>query len=102
MPSGVSGCAAAGAAAVVSYAGLLGFVGLVVPHIARRLVGVDHRVLLPACALLGAIFLLVCDTAARTLFAPTELNISSVTAVFGAPVVIALMVSRKNRRFQGV
>ena len=71
------------AGAAVSFAGLISFVGLLVPHIARRLVGVDHRVLLPACALLGAIFLLVCDTAARTLFAPYELPVGILLNVIG-------------------
>ena len=56
---------------------------------------------IPACFLGGAVFCLFCDLLARTMFAPTELSISSVTAVFGAPVVIVMMVSRKRQRFQG-
>ena len=56
---------------------------------------------LPACALGGAAFCMLCDLLARTLFAPTELNLSSVTAAFGAPVVIGLMVTRQSRRSQG-
>ena len=86
------------AGAAVSFAGLISFVGLLVPHIARRLVGVDHRVLLPACALLGAIFLLVCDTAARTLFAPYELPVGILLNVIGGVFVLYLLLGRKRGR----
>ena len=86
------------AGAAVSFSGLLGFVGLLVPHIARRLVGVDHRVLLPACALLGAIFLLVCDTAARTLFAPYELPVGILLNVIGGVFFLYLLLGRKRGR----
>ena len=86
------------AGAAVSFAGLISFVGLLVPHIARRLVGVDHRVLLPACALLGAIFLLVCDTAARTLFAPYELPVGILLNVIGGVFFLYLLLGRKRER----
>lgn len=86
------------AGATVSFAGLISFVGLLVPHIARRLVGVDHRVLLPACALLGAIFLLVCDTAARTLFAPYELPVGILLNVIGGVFFLYLLLGRKRGR----
>lgn len=86
------------AGAAVSFAGLISFVGLLVPHIARRLVGVDHRVLLPACALLGAIFLLVCDTAARTLFAPYELPVGILLNVIGGIFFLYLLLGRKRGR----
>lgn len=86
------------AGAAVSFAGLINFVGLLVPHIARRLVGVDHRVLLPACALLGAIFLLVCDTAARTLFAPYELPVGILLNVIGGVFFLYLLLGRKRGR----
>lgn len=86
------------AGAAVSFAGLISFVGLLVPHIARRLVGVDHRVLLPACALLGAIFLLVCDTAARTLFAPYELPVGILLNVIGGVFFLYLLLGRKRGR----
>ena len=86
------------AGAAVSFAGLISFVGLLVPHIARRLVGVDHRVLLPACALLGAIFLLVCDTAARTLFAPYELPVGILRNVIGGVCFRYLLLGRKRGR----
>lgn len=86
------------AGAAVSFAGLISFVGLLVPHIARRLVGVDHRVLLPACALLGAIFLLVCDTTARTLFAPYELPVGILLNVIGGVFFLYLLLGRKRGR----
>ena len=86
------------AGAAVSFAGLISVVGLLVPHIARRLVGVDHRVLLPACALLGAIFLLVCDTAARTLFAPYELPVGILLNVIGGVFFLYLLLGRKRGR----
>ena len=90
-------------ACVTAFAGPISFVGIAVPHLVKGMMKTAKPlVVMPACFLGGAVFCLFCDLLARTLFAPTELNISSVTAVFGAPVVIALMVSRKNRRFQGV
>ena len=90
-------------ACVTAFAGPISFVGIAVPHLVKGMLKTAKPlVVMPACFLGGAVFCLFCDLLARTLFAPTELNISSVTAVFGAPVVIALMVSRKTRRFQGV
>lgn len=90
-------------ACVTAFAGPISFVGIAVPHVVKGLLKTAKPlVVLPACFLGGAVFCLFCDLLARTLFAPTELNISSVTAVFGAPVVIALMVSRKNRHFREV
>lgn len=86
------------AGSAVSMAGLIGFVGLLVPHIARRLVGSDHRVLFPACALLGAAFLLVCDTAARTLFAPYELPVGILLNVIGGVFFLYLLLGRKRGR----
>lgn len=77
-------------AAVVSFSGLIGFVGLMVPHIMRLAVGPDHRLLLPASGLAGASFLLVADTLARTLFAPTEIPVGIITAVIGGPFFIWL------------
>jgi iron complex transport system permease protein len=82
------------AAASVATAGIVGFVGLVVPHAARLVWGSDHRVLLPAAALLGAAFLLLTDVCARTIAAPTELPLGAVTAVVGVPVFVALLRRR--------
>ena len=90
-------------ACVTAFAGPISFVGIAVPHLVKTMLKTARPlVVVPACFLGGAVFCLFCDLLARTLFAPTELSISSVTAVFGAPVVIVLMLSRKPRRAQGV
>jgi ABC-type Fe3+-siderophore transport system permease subunit len=81
--------------AVVSIAGLIGFVGMVVPHTVRMIVGADHRLLLPASALVGGMFLMIADTVARTVLAPTELPVGVVTALIGGPVFIYLLVKRR-------
>ena len=84
-------------ACVTAFAGPISFVGIAVPHIMKWMLKTARpQLVLPACFLGGAAFCLLCDLLARTLFAPTELNISSVTAVFGAPVVIGLMASRRR------
>lgn len=75
----------------VSTSGVIGFVGLVVPHVCRLLFGPDHRLLLPASFLVGGIFLLVCDIISRVLLAPSEIPVGVVTAVIGAPVFIYLL-----------
>ena len=82
-------------AASVSVCGLIGFVGLIVPHSVRLIFGPDHRLLLPASALLGASFLVVSDTLARTLLAPVELPVGVITAAFGGPFFIYLLRTRK-------
>ena len=79
--------------AAVSIAGPIGFIGLVVPQLIRRLVSVDLRVMVPLSALCGALVLLLADIAARTLFTPWELATGIMTALVGAPVFI-LMASR--------
>ncbi|MEO6028431.1 MAG: iron ABC transporter permease [Candidatus Binatia bacterium] len=83
--------------AVVSVSGLIGFVGLVVPHLMRLLIGADHRVLLPASYLAGAIFLVWADTVARTVLGVTEIPVGVVTAICGAPVFVYLL-RRENVR----
>lgn len=89
------GCAAACAAAVVSFAGLLGFVGLVVPHIARRLVGQQPVRMLPVSALLGAVIVIGADLLGRTLFAPSELPVGILMSLIGAPYFLMLLCRRK-------
>ena len=90
-------------ACVTAFAGPISFVGIAVPHLMKRLLGTAKPlVLIPACFLGGAAFCLFCDLLARTLFAPTELSISSVTAVFGAPVVIFMMLNRHDRERGGM
>lgn len=89
-------------ACVTAFAGPISFVGIAVPHLVKSILKTAKPlVVIPACFLGGAVFCLFCDLLARTMFAPTELSISSVTAVFGAPVVIAMMISRKRQHFQG-
>lgn len=85
-------CTALGVGAAVAAAGLIGFIGLVVPHLMRLLVGPDHRVLLPASLLAGASLLLLADLLARLLLAPAELPIGIVTALIGAPFFLYLLV----------
>jgi iron complex transport system permease protein len=80
--------------ASVAVAGMVGFVGLVVPHAVRLLIGPPHRTLLPASALAGAVFLIVCDLAARTLIAPVEIRLGVVTALCGAPFFLLLLLRR--------
>lgn len=82
--------------AVVAVAGAIGFVGLIVPHTARMLTGSGHRRLIPVSALLGAVFLVVADMAARTAFAPRELPLGIVTAVVGAPLLLVLVRRFRN------
>ena len=84
-------------ACVTAFAGPVSFVGIAVPQLVKRLFGTAKPiVVIPGCFLGGAVFCLFSDLIARTLFAPTELSISSVTAVFGAPVVIWIMIRRKG------
>jgi len=82
--------------AAVASAGTIGFVGLITPHALRLIVGPDHRILLPASAFGGAIFLIVADTAARTAMAPMELPVGILTAGVGAPFFLYLLLSRRG------
>ena len=85
------------AATVTAFAGPISFVGMAVPHIVKKLLGTAKPIaVIPGCFLGGAIFCLGCDLIARTVFAPTELSISSVTAIFDAPVVISIMIRRRR------
>ena len=82
--------------AAVATCGLIGFVGLIVPHAVRLAIGPDHRHLVPTCALVGAAFLVVADSFARTVIAPTELPIGVVTAFLGGPFFLFLLRRRKR------
>ena len=85
------------AACVTAFAGPISFLGVAAPHLIKKMFRTEKPlVLIPACFLGGAVFCLLCDLLSRTLFAPTELSISTVTAVFGAPVVIYAMLGRKK------
>lgn len=88
---GLSALAALLAAGVVSVAGLIGFVGLVVPHLCRLLVGADHRFLLPTAALVGATLVVTADLSARTLFAPLEIPVGLLLALLGAPYFLWML-----------
>ena len=86
-------------ATVTAFAGPISFVGIAVPHLVKRALNTSRPiVVIPATFLGGAVFCMACDLIARTAFAPTELNLSTVTSVFGAPVVIAMMLRRQRER----
>jgi iron complex transport system permease protein len=84
----------------VSISGSIGFVGLLVPHILRLIIGPDHRYLVPASALGGGIFLVVCDAVGRTIASPYEVKVGVITALLGAPYLFALLI-RFKRRMKG-
>ena len=83
--------------AAVAFSGIIAFVGLIVPHVVRLVVGADHRVLLPLSALAGGLFLLIADTAARVVLSPAELRVGILTALIGAPFFIYLLVRNRTR-----
>lgn len=85
-------------ACIVSFYGIIAFVGLVIPHIVRRLIGGDERFLLPASALTGAIFLMLCDIVARTVLSPIVIPVGILTSMIGAPLFIFLLI--KGKRYQ--
>ncbi|XOV82868.1 MAG: FecCD family ABC transporter permease [bacterium] len=88
---------ALGVGLAVACAGIIGFVGLIVPHIVRTLYGPDHRALLPLCALGGGLLLLIADLGSRLLIQPAELPVGLLTALLGAPFFIALLLQMKGR-----
>jgi iron complex transport system permease protein len=81
-------------AVAVSASGIIGFVGLIIPHMMRLAIGSDHRILLPACLFLGAAFLIVADAMARSVMAPVELPVGVITAFCGAPYFVYLLRRR--------
>lgn len=85
-------------AAAVAMAGLIGFIGLIVPHFVRNLIGPDHRWLVPVSALTGGLFLVLCDTFARIILAPVEIPVGVITALLGGPFFLILL---RQRRKQG-
>lgn len=89
-------CVSLMTAAAVSISGIIGFVGLIIPHIIRVLIGPDHRILIPCSALAGAVMLILCDTFARTVLSPSEIPVGTVTAIMGCPFFIYLLLSRKS------
>jgi len=83
-------------AAAVTTAGSIGFVGLVVPHLVRLIAGSDHRIVLPAAALLGGSLLVVADTLARTVVAPRQLPVGALTALIGVPLFLMLLNTKRG------
>ena len=83
-------------AMAVSVSGIIGFVGLIIPHIMRLIVGPDHRILLPSAALVGGIFMIFSDTIARTIISPVEVPVGIITALFGGPFFIYLLRKKKK------
>lgn len=81
----------------VTTAGSIGFVGLIVPHALRLVIGNDQRVLLPSCVLVGGALVVIADTAARSLLAPQQLPVGAVMAAIGAPVFVLLLVHGSRR-----
>jgi len=92
---------AAGVGASVAFTGVILFIGLVVPHLVRGLIGPDHRWLLPGSAVLGAALLVASDTMARTIVAPAELPIGILTAGFGAPFFLSMLLRQRGRALWG-
>jgi iron complex transport system permease protein len=76
--------------------GPIGFVGIIVPHAVRLLAGVDNRIVLPAAVLVGATFLILCDTLARTVLAPVELPVGVLTASLGGPFFLGLLLRQRS------
>ena len=82
---------------MTAFAGPIGFVGIAVPHITKMMMNTSKPIIIiPATYLCGSVFCTLCDLIARTAFSPTELSVGTVTAIFGAPVIIWLMISRKK------
>ena len=81
---------------VVAFAGPIGFIGLMIPHLMRLVIGPDHRKLLIAAPVFGGCFLVWCDTAARTIIAPAELPVGIITAMLGGPFFIWLLIRHKQ------
>jgi len=89
---------ATGVGIAVAAAGVIAFVGLVVPHVVRLLIGPDHRYVIPASALAGAVLLVLADALARVLVAPAELPAGILTSLLGAPVFFSLLIQQRRRR----
>ncbi len=85
-------------AGLVSMCGIIGFVGLIIPHIVRLVTGPDHRILIPGACLAAATFMLVCDVISRAMFPPLEIPIGVITAIVGAPIFIILLKTKQKIR----
>ena len=87
------------AGSAVSFAGVIGFVGVLVPHIARKFVGTKHRLLIPAVSLMGSCLVLICDLFGRLIAAPYEVSVGIILAFLGGPFFIALIFSKRKNRY---
>jgi iron complex transport system permease protein len=87
-------------ASIIAFTGVIGFVDLIAPHIARMLIGSDHRFLIPCSALVGAFMLLCSDTVARLVLSPTELPVGIVTSLLGVPFFIYILVSKRRQSWR--
>lgn len=85
-------------AVTVSFMGIIGFIGLVAPQMMRRVLGIDHRFLIPASAITGALLLLFSDTLARTLISPIVLPVGAITSFFGAPLFLFILARGYTKR----
>lgn len=92
-------CTALSVGAAVAVTGIIGFLGLVVPHLVRLMLGADHRILLPASALLGGILLVLADTVARTIVAPAEMPVGILTSLIGGPFFLWLLMRQSSERY---
>jgi iron complex transport system permease protein len=84
-------------AAIISVCGVIGFIGLIIPHISRLVIGPNHKLLIPVSCILSSAFMLLCDSFARTLFSPSEIPIGVITAIVGAPIFIILLKKSEAR-----
>src|SRR5690606_2191880 len=91
-----------GVGIAVATSGIVAFVGLMVPHWVRLLIGPDHRYLIPGSLLLGAVFVVVADTLARVVILPAELPTGVITALLGAPFFVSLLIQQRRRSYSGV
>lgn len=92
-------CVALSVGAAVAITGIIGFIGLVAPHLIRLLIGPDHRILIPASALLGALLLIIADTVARTMLSPAEIPVGILTSLIGGPFFLYLLLRQYRGRF---
>ena len=84
-------------AVAVSFTGVIGFVGLIAPHVTRMIVGSDYRYMIPVSSLVGALLLLLSDTVGRNMIAPTQLPVGIITSVIGVPFFLYLIIRKRGR-----
>jgi iron complex transport system permease protein len=92
-------CSTAMVGATVAFSGIIGFVGLVIPHILRLIIGPNHRALMPLSALAGALLICLADLVSRTLINPIEIPIGIITSIIGAPILLLIILKQKRNLF---